>query len=71
MPETPDQDLQAEPDRFTAWMPRLLSLLAAGDICPRIDRVYPADEAGAAQLRLQQRANVGKVLLEFGGEDPA
>jgi NADPH:quinone reductase-like Zn-dependent oxidoreductase len=63
--------LQAEPDRFTAWMPRLLSWLAAGDICPRIDRVYPADEAGAAQLRLQQRANVGKVLLEFGGEDPA
>ncbi|MEZ4387847.1 MAG: zinc-binding dehydrogenase [Candidatus Krumholzibacteriia bacterium] len=52
-------------DRFDLWMRQLLGWLAAGDIAPCIDRIYPADEAGAAHLRLQQRANVGKVLLDF------
>ncbi len=54
-----------ETDRLEGWMRKLLALLAAGDIEPRIDRVYPAEEAGAAHLRLQQRQNVGKVLLDF------
>jgi len=55
-------------DRFDGWMRQLLQWQSAGDIAPRIDRIYPADEAGAAHLRLQQRANVGKVLLRFGEE---
>jgi NADPH:quinone reductase-like Zn-dependent oxidoreductase len=46
-------------------MRQLLASLAAGALQPTIDRVYPADEAGAAHLRLQQRQNVGKVLLDF------
>lgn len=56
-------------DRFEGWMRQLLQWQAAGDIAPRIDRIYPADEAGAAHLRLQQRGNVGKVLLRFGSEE--
>ena len=52
-------------DRLEGWMRHLLGLLARGDIAPRLDRVYPAEEAGAAHLRLQQRQNVGKVLLDF------
>jgi len=52
-------------DRLDAWMRTLLRQLAAGEVAPRIDRVYPAAEAGAAQLRLVQRQNVGKVLLDF------
>lgn len=57
-----------ERDRFAIWMRQLLTWLAAGDLAPRIDRIYGADEAGAAQLRLQQRANIGKVLLDFRPE---
>ncbi len=60
-----------ERERFDTWMRQLLAWLAAGDIAPCIDRIYPADEAGAAHLRLQQRANVGKVLLDFRGGDQA
>jgi NADPH:quinone reductase-like Zn-dependent oxidoreductase len=52
-------------DRLEGWMRQLLASLAAGALQPTIDRVYPADEAGAAHLRLQQRQNVGKVLLDF------
>lgn len=52
-------------DRLQDWLGRLLRSLQAGEIAPRIDRIYPAEEAGAAQLRLQQRQNVGKVLLDF------
>lgn len=57
-------------DRFDGWMRQLLTWLADGDLDPRIDRIYGCDESGAAHLRLQQRANVGKVLLDFrdGGE---
>ncbi len=52
-------------DRFEIWMRQLLTLLQAGDLAPTLDRIYPADEAGAAHLRLQQRQNVGKVLLDL------
>lgn len=54
-----------ESDRLSAWLGTLLDWLAAGEIAPVIDRVYPASEAGAAHLRLQTRQNVGKVLLDF------
>lgn len=54
-----------ELDRLQAWMQVLLGALRRGAITPRVDRIYPAEEAGAAQLRLQQRQNVGKVLLDF------
>ena len=52
-------------DRLEGWLRQLLASLAAGEIEPLIDRIYPAEEAGAAHLRLQQRQNVGKVLLDF------
>lgn len=52
-------------ERLQAWMHQLLEWLRDGSIKPRLDRIYPAEEAGAAQLRLQQRQNVGKVLLDF------
>jgi synaptic vesicle membrane protein VAT-1 len=52
-------------DRLQVWLRQIVRWLAAGEIAPRIDRIYPAEEAGAAQLRLQQRLNAGKVLLDF------
>jgi len=54
-------------DRLAGWMQALLAGLAAGTYAPQLDRIYPAEEAGAAHLRLQQRQNVGKVLLDFRG----
>lgn len=54
-----------ETARRDGWMQTLLGWLAAGDVAPRVDRIYPAAEAGAAHLRLQQRQNVGKILLDF------
>jgi NADPH:quinone reductase-like Zn-dependent oxidoreductase len=58
-------------DQLGDWMEAILEGAVAGWIAPRIDRVYPAEEAGAAHLRLQQRQNVGKVLLDFRGEGAA
>jgi synaptic vesicle membrane protein VAT-1 len=41
----------------------VLALWEAGAIKPRIDAVYPFAEATAAQRRMLQRQNVGKILL--------
>jgi NADPH:quinone reductase-like Zn-dependent oxidoreductase len=57
--------LWGEGPRLESWTRQLLTLLAAGEVAPVLDRIYPAEEAGAAHLRLQQRQNVGKVLLDF------
>ncbi len=57
-------------DLLEAWLGELLQLLADGAIAPTIDRVVPAGEAPSAHRRLQERLNVGKVLLDFrsGGD---
>ncbi|KRV50552.1 alcohol dehydrogenase [Wenjunlia vitaminophila] len=44
-------------------MERVLELYAKGQIRPRIDEVMPFTEAAAAHRRLQERRNVGKVIL--------
>jgi NADPH:quinone reductase-like Zn-dependent oxidoreductase len=41
----------------------VLALWSAGRIKPRIDATYPLAEAAAAQRRILQRQNVGKILL--------
>jgi NADPH:quinone reductase-like Zn-dependent oxidoreductase len=41
----------------------LQRLLEAGEIHPLVDRVYPFSRAGEAHLRIEGRANVGKVVL--------
>jgi NADPH:quinone reductase-like Zn-dependent oxidoreductase len=50
-------------ERTAAWMTGLLQLLAAGRIAPVIDTVWSFDEAGQAHRRLEDRLNVGKVIL--------
>ena len=42
---------------------RIWPLLGAG-VTPRIDRVFPLGEAGAAQARVESGAALGKVLLD-------
>jgi NADPH:quinone reductase-like Zn-dependent oxidoreductase len=41
----------------------LLDLWRAGAIRPRIDGVYPFEEAAAAHRRIGERRNIGKVIL--------
>lgn len=42
----------------------VLGLLAAGAIRPVIDRIYPLAEARAAQRRMENRGQFGKILLQ-------
>jgi NADPH:quinone reductase-like Zn-dependent oxidoreductase len=42
---------------------RLLELYRQGHVKPHVDRVFALEEAGAAHTWVQQRKNVGKVLL--------
>jgi NADPH:quinone reductase-like Zn-dependent oxidoreductase len=53
-------------DRMQTWMRELLDLLASGRIAPVIDGEFTFEEAGRAHKRLEQRLNVGKVLLVPG-----
>ncbi len=45
------------------WVEDLLVLLESGSIEPVIDSVLPFSRAGEAHLRLENRLNVGKVIL--------
>ena len=53
-------------DRTKNWMDELLDLLADGRIDPVIDSVFSFDEVGLAHRRLEDRLNVGKVILVPG-----
>ncbi len=55
-----------EGERTAGWMRALLDLLAQGAVAPRIDAVFPFEEAARAHERLESRANFGKILLEPG-----
>jgi NADPH:quinone reductase-like Zn-dependent oxidoreductase len=57
-----------EHGRIDFWLRELLSWAADGRIAPRVDRIFPFSEAAAAHRRLEERRNVGKVLL---APDPA
>jgi NADPH:quinone reductase-like Zn-dependent oxidoreductase len=52
--------------RTSHWMDELLELLAAESIAPVIDTVYTFDDVGQAHGRLEDRLNVGKVILVPG-----
>jgi len=53
-----------EIDRMRGWMDELLELWSKGVIQPKIDRVFSYDEAPLAHHYIQDRRNVGKVLLK-------
>jgi NADPH:quinone reductase-like Zn-dependent oxidoreductase len=50
-------------ERIAGWMEELLGLFVAGVVRPHVDRVFSFDEAAAAHHYIQDRKNVGKVLL--------
>jgi NADPH:quinone reductase-like Zn-dependent oxidoreductase len=51
-------------DRVRPWMDELLALWEKGVIKPKIARVFNFDEAPAAHHFIQDRKNIGKVLLK-------
>jgi NADPH:quinone reductase-like Zn-dependent oxidoreductase len=53
----------SEIDRMRGWMDELLDLWNKGVIKPHIDRAFRFDEAPLAHHYIQDRKNLGKVLL--------
>ncbi len=51
-------------DRVRPWMDQLMGLWESGAIKPKIARVFRFDEAAAAHHFIQDRKNIGKVLLK-------
>jgi NADPH:quinone reductase-like Zn-dependent oxidoreductase len=52
-----------EVDRIRGWADHLLELWRAGVIRPHVDKVFPFAQAPAAHHYIQDRRNLGKVLL--------
>ena len=50
-------------DRVAGWMNQLIQLWEQGAIKPRIARTFRFSEAAAAHHFIQDRVNLGKVLL--------
>ena len=46
------------------FMERFWSLFLEGQLCPVIDSVFPIEEAGAAQQRMAENRNIGKIVLK-------
>ncbi len=52
-----------EPEKVAVWMRDILRGVAEGWIRPYVDRAFPFDQAGEAHRFLEERKNVGKVVL--------
>ena len=52
-----------EIERMTGWVDQLMNLWEQGAIKPKIARTFTFDEAAAAHHFIQDRKNIGKVLL--------
>ncbi len=52
-----------ESDRIRGWCDQLIELWKSGVVKPHVDRTFRFDEAAAAHHYIQDRKNLGKVLL--------
>jgi len=52
-----------EPEKVAVWMLALLRGVEEGWVNPHVDRAFSFDEAGAAHRYLEERKNIGKVVL--------
>ncbi len=52
-----------EPEKVAVWMRDILSGVEEGWVNPYVDRAFPFEEAGAAHRFLEERKNIGKVVL--------
>ena len=53
-----------ETDLLTAWLLQLLAWYREGKIHPTVGARFPLAEAAAAHHYIQDRKNIGKVVLE-------
>ena len=49
----------------------MLDLVSTHEITPAVDRVYPLAEAGAAQARMEEAGQFGKIVLDVAGRGTA
>jgi NADPH:quinone reductase-like Zn-dependent oxidoreductase len=52
-----------EPEKVAVWMREILRGVDEGWVNPYVDRAFSFDEAGAAHRYLEERKNIGKVVL--------
>ncbi|XP_038634889.1 synaptic vesicle membrane protein VAT-1 homolog [Scyliorhinus canicula] len=52
-----------EVDQISDALTKLLSLYKEGKIKPRVDSVWPFEQIGDAMKQMQERKNIGKVIL--------
>src|SRR6185436_5088924 len=52
-----------EPEKVAVWMRDILRGVEEGWVNPYVDRAFPFEEAGAAHRYLEERKNIGKVVL--------
>jgi NADPH:quinone reductase-like Zn-dependent oxidoreductase len=52
------------PDEVARWSRKLLRYYEKGQIRPHVDRAFPLAEAAEAHRYIEERKNVGKVVLE-------
>jgi len=52
-----------EPEKVAGWMKAILGGVEEGWINPHVDRAFRFEEAGAAHRYLEERRNIGKVVL--------
>jgi len=52
-----------EPEKVALWMNAIIQGIEEGWINPYVDRAFRFDEVGAAHQYLEQRKNIGKVVL--------
>jgi NADPH:quinone reductase-like Zn-dependent oxidoreductase len=52
-----------EPEKVAVWMRDILRGVEEGWVNPYVDRSFPFEEAGAAHRFLEERKNIGKVVL--------
>lgn len=57
------QQLRERSEDAKRWMSELLGWYEAGRLSPRVDRTFPFTEAAEAHRYIQERKNLGKVLL--------
>lgn len=59
------QFFEHERDQVAQNFAELIELYARGAVRPRIDRVYPLEDAGRAMRRIAERSVAGKVLVSL------
>ncbi len=55
--------LWREEEKVLGWMKALIAAVEEGWIRPHVDRIFPFAQAGEAHAYMEERKNIGKVLL--------